>query len=73
MQMLKIADREPYTVVPRLTDVPTYEKFELRKAPAAKFWFDLRLELPLTKGKRKGERVGNLNLLTVGGEEDASL
>ena len=61
------------TVEPLLTNVPTYEHFNLQTAQFAKFCFYLRTELQHTNGKRHGKRAGNLNLLTVGGEEAASL
>ena len=52
------------TVAPQLMNVPTYDHFELRPAPAAKFCFDLWPELPITniKGKGKREEIQIANL-----------
>ena len=44
------------TVVPRITNVPTYNHFKLRRALAANFCFNLWLELPVTNRKGQGEK-----------------
>ena len=62
-----------YTVVPQHTAVAIYKHFELRSALAAKFCFDLRLEIPVTNTKKAGGKGSKFKFLTVGGEEAASL
>ena len=57
------------TVVPRLTSIRTYDHFELRPAPAAKFCFDVWPELRVTTTtttKKAGEKGGEFKLLAVG-------
>ena len=52
-----ISSRSPTcTVVPRLTNVPTYDHFELRPALAAKCCFDLQLELRVAIKRGRGKK-----------------
>ena len=61
------------TVVSRLMNIPIYNHFKLRPAPATKFCFDLWPELPVTNRKRQGEKMGNSNCSPLVGEEAVSL
>ena len=61
------------TVVPRFTNVPTYDQFELRPALATKFCFNLQVELRVTIRKKGKEKGGKFKLLTIDGEEASSL
>ena len=52
---------------------PYYEQSNVRTARFAKFCSYSRTELQHMNEKRQRKRAENLNLLTIGGEEAASL
>ena len=59
LQILYAIDHFNIKVVPPLTNIPTYDQFNLWPALAAKFCFYLQPELPLINGKRWEIQIAN--------------